>query len=158
MYFMIALRAVAPAHAMSAALEAASSRATLAVVRRQMVLSSRGTGWAPRHAAADGVFDYTHPALQPQAWTVSVSTVGGALMVSRALFIYISPRRGKRDEPAPAFTFSTAVHPGLRPGGAQQLRALGCDDDRLTIVNYGFPIASLRCSRHLVPAVRIGGP
>src|SRR3954471_22414934 len=35
-------------------------------------------------------FDYTHPDLQPQAWTVTVSTIGGLLLViSALLFVFI---------------------------------------------------------------------
>ena len=38
-------------------------------------------------------YDYTHPALQPQAWTVTASAIGGAiLVVSAFLFVYILAR------------------------------------------------------------------
>src|SRR5262249_20623526 len=52
-------------------------------------------------------FDFTHPALQPQAWTVTVSTIGGAmLVVSAAVFLYILAT-ARRGEVAPEpFTFS----------------------------------------------------
>ena len=106
-------------------------------------------------------FDYTHPDLQPQAWTVTVSTIGGLLMVlSALLFIVILLRARNRDvSPAP-FTFSAAVHPGART--PVLLNGFGlwvAMMIALTVVNYGFPIAQLAMLKDTsVPAVRIGSP
>src|SRR4051812_9486712 len=56
-------------------------------------------------------FDYTHPDLQPQAWTVSVSTIGGlALVISALLFVYLLATARRREVVPAPFTFSTAVH------------------------------------------------
>jgi cytochrome c oxidase subunit 1 len=105
-------------------------------------------------------FDYTHPAIQPQAWTVTASTVGGALLVISAfLFLYILARaRRGASEPAP-FTFSVALHPGARVPAALNGFALWVGMMiALTVVNYGFPIAQLASLPDTsVPAVRIGG-
>ncbi|HET9576812.1 MAG TPA: cbb3-type cytochrome c oxidase subunit I [Usitatibacter sp.] len=104
-------------------------------------------------------FDYANPALQPQAWTVSVSTVGGAILVASAfLFVYIlaAARRG-RFEPAP-FAFSVPAHPPGRIPAVLNGFALWVGMMiALTVVNYGFPIAQLALSREgSVPAVRMG--
>src|SRR6188768_3718129 len=62
-------------------------------------------------------FDYTHPDIHPQAWTVIVSTLGGlVLVVSALIFVYVpaSAHRRGRAEPA-AFTFSREAHPTRTP-------------------------------------------
>jgi cytochrome c oxidase subunit 1 len=105
-------------------------------------------------------FDYTHPDIQAQAWTVTVSTIGGfVLMVSGLLFIYIlaAARKGAA-EPAP-FTFSAPAHPGERTPLALNGFAIWVTMMiALTVVNYGFPIAQLATLKETsVPAVRIGG-
>jgi cytochrome c oxidase subunit 1 len=105
-------------------------------------------------------FDYTHPDLQAQAWTVTVSTIGGfVVMVSGLLFIYILAvaRKGAAD-PAP-FTFSASAHPVERTPLALNGFAIWVTMMiALTVVNYGFPIAQLAMLKETsVPAVRIGG-
>ena len=105
-------------------------------------------------------FDYTHPDLQAQAWTVTVSTIGGfVLVVSGLLFIYIlAVARKGAAEPAP-FTFSAPAHPGERTPLALNGFAIWVTMMiALTVVNYGFPIAQLATLKETsVPAVRIGG-
>lgn len=104
-------------------------------------------------------YDYTHPALQPQAWTVIASTIGGfILLISALLFVYILARaRRNATTPAP-FTFSIAVHPhastpaALNTFGLWVALMIG-----LTLVNYGFPIVQLAMLEGTsVPAVPIG--
>jgi cytochrome c oxidase subunit I len=92
-------------------------------------------------------YDYTNPALQPQAWTVVASTFGGLLLVvSAALFVFVLARaRARRDraEPAP-FAFSVAVHPGApTPLALNGLGLWVAMMIALTVVNYGYPIAQL---------------
>jgi cytochrome c oxidase subunit 1 len=104
-------------------------------------------------------YDYTHPALHPQAWTVVVSTLGGLLLVvSALLFIYILAR-AKRNigEPA-AYTFSLPVHMPVRVPPVLNGYALWVAMMiALTVVNYGFPIAQLAVLADTsVPAIRIG--
>jgi cytochrome c oxidase subunit I len=106
-------------------------------------------------------YDYSHPALQSQAWTVTASTVGGLLLVvSAALFLFVLAR-ARRNAAAPEpFTFSLAAHPNervpvaLNGFGLWVAMMIG-----LTIVNYGYPIAQLAVLKNTsVPAVAIGGP
>ncbi|MCV4784761.1 hypothetical protein OFM36_35555, partial [Escherichia coli] len=61
-------------------------------------------------------YDYTHPDIQPQAWTVIASTLGGLLLViSACLLVYILARahRQPREAPPP-YSFSVEAHPGAR--------------------------------------------
>ena len=104
-------------------------------------------------------YDFTHPDLAPQAWTVTASTLGGLLLViSAGLLIFIlATARKTRTEPPP-FTFSATVHdsghtPALLNGFALWVvMMIG-----LTVVNYGFPIAQLATLEHAsVPVVPIG--
>jgi len=104
-------------------------------------------------------FDYRDPALQPQAWTVTVSTFGGLILVASALlFVAILARAHfKRAEPA-EFTFGVAAHPGLRPPFALNGFALWIAMMiGLTVVNYGYPIVQLALIKEAsVPIVPIG--
>ena len=99
-------------------------------------------------------FDYSHPALQPQAWGVTMSVVGGLILViSALLFVYILAKahRGAVVEPE-AYRFSTAVHESshvpaaLNSFGLWLALMIG-----LTVVNYGFPIVQLA----LTPAASV---
>jgi cytochrome c oxidase subunit 1 len=104
-------------------------------------------------------FDYSVPALQPQAWTVTVSTVGGALLVvSAAIFIAILVKARPGFETPRTFTFSRAAHPGAQIPAALNGFALWVGMMiALTVVNYGFPIAQLAAVKETsVPAVRMG--
>ena len=106
-------------------------------------------------------YDYSHPALHSQAWTVTASTLGGLLLVvSAVLFLFVLARaRSNAATPAP-FTFSLAAHPNemtpvaLNGFGLWVAMMIG-----LTLVNYGYPIAQLAVLKNTsVPAVLIGGP
>jgi cytochrome c oxidase subunit I len=104
-------------------------------------------------------FDYTHPALQPQALSVTISAAGGLLLVlSGALFIYILARARPRAHLAFApYRFSRAVHevsvPAVLNGFALWVGLM----IGLTLVNYGFPIAQLAMLPGTsVPAVPVG--
>jgi cytochrome c oxidase subunit 1 len=106
-------------------------------------------------------YDYTHPALAPDAWTVIASVLGGALLViSGLLFIFILVRslRGEQVTPEP-YRFSEALHespvvPPALNGFAVWVGLMLA----LTLVNYGFPIWQLRqIPTTSVPAVYVGG-
>ena len=104
-------------------------------------------------------FDYSHPAIQPQAWTVVASTVGGfVLLVSAFLFVYILASARRADKPAEPFTFSVAVHasstvPRALNGFAIWVALMVS----LTVVNYGFPIAQLAMLKDAsVPVIPVG--
>jgi len=105
-------------------------------------------------------FDYTHPALQPQAWTVIASTIGGFLLVlSTFLFLFILARAGHSTAVPAPFTFSVAVHPHARTPAALNTFGLWVAlMIGLTLINYGFPIAQLALLEGTsVPAIPIGG-
>jgi len=104
-------------------------------------------------------YDYTHPALHPQAWTVTVSTFGGLLLVGSAVLLVYILATARKTSTAPApFTFSIAVHPSahtptLLNGFALWVAMM----IGLTIVNYGFPIAELASlTEARVPVIPIG--
>ncbi|MEO8740921.1 MAG: cbb3-type cytochrome c oxidase subunit I [Casimicrobiaceae bacterium] len=106
-------------------------------------------------------YDYSHPALHPQAWTVTASTIGGLmLVVSAFLLVFILARASaRRNERTPdAYTFSLPVHPGGHTPVA--LNGLGlwvAMMIALTVVNYGYPIAQLALLKEAsVPVIPIG--
>jgi cytochrome c oxidase subunit 1 len=105
-------------------------------------------------------YDYTHPDLESQAWSVILSTLGGlVLVVSALLFIFIlASAARRRSEPAP-FTFSLPVHMPVRaPAALNSFTLWVTMMIALTVVNYGFPIAQLaQLKETSVPAVRVGG-
>jgi cytochrome c oxidase subunit I len=108
-------------------------------------------------------FDYSHPQIAPEAWTVWVAAIGGLLvLISGLLFVYIlaaSLWRGRIAEEIPAYRFSDALHAAVAPPRA--LNGLGVWFAlmiALTLVNYGFPIWQLaRIAKSNVPAVYVGG-
>jgi cytochrome c oxidase subunit 1 len=104
-------------------------------------------------------YDYTHVDLQPQAWTVVMSAIGGALLVVSALiFIYILAT-ARKPGPQPAlYTFSMPVHGPVRaPAALNSFGIWVALMIALTVVNYGFPIWQLATLEGTsVPAVRIG--
>jgi cytochrome c oxidase subunit I len=104
-------------------------------------------------------FDYSNPQLRDQAWTVTASTIGGALLVVSAfLLVFILLRARRRDAAPQPFTFSRAVHEGaavppLLNGFALWVGMMIA----LTLVNYAFPIAQLATLPETsVPAVHMG--
>jgi cytochrome c oxidase subunit 1 len=106
-------------------------------------------------------YDYSAPALQPQAWTVTASTLGGVLLViSAALFVYILARARRGLAVPGPYTFSAMAHPGERTPAALNTFGLWVAMMiGLTIVNYGYPIAQLAVLKETsVPAIPIGGP
>lgn len=104
-------------------------------------------------------YDYSHPALQPQAWTVIVSTLGGLLLVISAfLFVFILARpRAKVVKPA-AYTFSHAVHaPVHTPVALNTFGLWVAMMVALTLVNYGWPIAQMAMLEDAyVPVIPVG--
>lgn len=111
---------------------------------------------APRRMA---YYDYTNPALSAQAITVTISTIGGLLLViSAAIFIYILIFTKVMNFPVKAYSFSLAVHPGERT--PRVLNGLGlwvAMMIALTVVNYGYPIYQLaRTQQAYVPIIPIG--
>jgi cytochrome c oxidase subunit 1 len=105
-------------------------------------------------------YDYSHPDIQPQAWTVTMSTLGGfLLLVSGILLVYILATAKRRaGTPVAAFSFSRSAHRGgttpvaLNGFGLWVAMMIG-----LTVVNYGYPIAQLALLKEAsVPVIPIG--
>ncbi len=107
-------------------------------------------------------YDYTDPQIAAQAIWVTMSTIGGLILVISAILFFVilyRTQRGPRVATA-EYRFSTAVHEpktlpiALNSFGLWLALMIG-----LTIANYGYPIAQLMTlSQTSVPAVPIGGP
>ena len=111
---------------------------------------------APRRMA---YYDYTHPALQSQAITVTLSTIGGLILVlSAALFMYILASARAAAAPVPAYAFSRPVHPHAKtPAVLNEFRLWIAMMIALTVVNYGYPIVQLALTpQAYVPVIPIG--
>jgi cytochrome c oxidase subunit 1 len=105
-------------------------------------------------------YDYTDPVIAAQAASVTMSVIGGAiLVVSGGLFLIVLARgqMAPRTEPG-LYRFSVAAHPPRTVPAA--LNGFGLWLGlmiALTIVNYGFPIAYLLATPgNAVPAVMVG--
>ena len=105
-------------------------------------------------------YDFTNPALAPQAIPVILSVIGALiLLASGILFLFVLARAQVQPatESGP-YRFSEAVHPpvavpaALNSYGIWVALMIG-----LTLTNYGYPIAAL-LARHdtSVPAVYVG--
>lgn len=111
---------------------------------------------APRRMA---YYDYTHPALQAQAITVTMSAIGGLLLViSAALFLYILASARRQTGAEPSFSFSVAVHPHAKtPAVLNGFGLWVAMMVALTVVNYGYPIVQLALTpQAYVPVIPIG--
>ena len=105
-------------------------------------------------------FDFTDPALAPEALSVTLSTVGGLILVaSGGLFLVILIRSQFAPyAEAGRYRFSAAVHPPTSVPVALNGFALWIAlMIGLTAVNYGVPIAQLMALKNTsVPAVYVG--
>lgn len=105
-------------------------------------------------------FDYTDPAIAPDAIPVIMSAFGGFLLVASAgvffAILYKSQRSPLCD--AGPYRFSVAVHPPTKVPVALNGHALWIAlMIGLTVTNYGFPIAQLAVrSDTSVPAYYVG--
>jgi cytochrome c oxidase subunit 1 len=105
-------------------------------------------------------FDFTNPALAPEALFVTISVIGGFILLASGwlfLVILVRAQMGQRIDPAP-YRFSVAVHPPLTVPAALNGYALWLAlMIGLTVTNYGFPIAALAFRQDTaVPAVYVG--
>ncbi|WP_199902473.1 b(o/a)3-type cytochrome-c oxidase subunit 1 [Azospirillum sp. B4] len=105
-------------------------------------------------------YDYTDPALAPQANWVIMSVIGGAILVlSGILFLAVLIRghRAPQIDPGP-YRFSVAVHQPRRVPVALNSYGLWLSlMVGLTLVNYGFPILHLLTTPGTdVPAITVG--
>jgi cytochrome c oxidase subunit 1 len=105
-------------------------------------------------------FDFTDPAISPQALSVTLSAIGGfILLISGLLFLFILAQAHRRPAAdAGPYRFSVAVHPPTTVPVALNTYALWVAlMIGLTITNYGYPIAVLAArSDTSVPAVYVG--
>jgi cytochrome c oxidase subunit 1 len=104
-------------------------------------------------------YDYSDPGLAPQATWVSVSAIGGFVLVfSALLFVGLLLASQRRPlAPIPPLTFSLALHPprslptSLNSFGVWMLLVVA-----LTVTNYGYPVVqSLLLPNTGVPAYRL---
>jgi cytochrome c oxidase subunit 1 len=105
-------------------------------------------------------FDYTNPALAPEALQVEISVIGAViLLISGALFltILIRGQRAPKQDAGP-YRFSLALHPPTSLPVVLNSHGLWIAlMIVLTITNYGFPILNLVArSDTSVPAVYVG--
>jgi cytochrome c oxidase subunit 1 len=105
-------------------------------------------------------YDYTDPAIAPQAMSVVASVFGGAILViSGALFIAVLARGhlAGRVEPG-EYRFSIAAHePRTMPAALNGLGLWVGLMLVLTVVNYGFPIVNLLTLPNAsVPVIPVG--
>jgi cytochrome c oxidase subunit 1 len=105
-------------------------------------------------------FDFSNPALAPEALSVSISVIGAViLLVSGVLFLVILARGQMAPQwEAGAYRFSLALHPPITVPVALNSHGLWIAlMIALTITNYGFPIANLTLRQDTsVPAVYVG--
>jgi len=103
-------------------------------------------------------FDYSHPAIHPQAWGVAVSAFGGVLLVaSGLLFVAILFLAQRARGEAPPFTFSLPLHAARVPSILNGFALWVALMIGLTLVNYGFPIWQLATLEGTsVPVVPVG--
>ena len=106
-------------------------------------------------------YDYTHPDIQPQAWGVVASVIGGAILVASAfLFIWILARSHRAPKVTPVrYRFAAAVHEPVHvPVALNGFTLWVALMIGLTVTNYGVPIYQLVMNpMSSVPAVPIGG-
>jgi len=111
----------------------------------------------PRRMAS---YDYTNPAIAPEAFSVSISVFGGLLLlISASLFFAVLIRGHRAAQTAPGeYRFSVAVHEPVRVPVALNGFALWLTlMIALTAINYGYPIVQLLALKgNAVSAVYVG--
>jgi cytochrome c oxidase subunit 1 len=106
-------------------------------------------------------YDYANPAVSPQAFSVTMSVVGGLILVVSTVLFFVVLVRGQM---APKLTlepyrFAVAVHqPARLPIALNSFGLWIALMVGLTLVNYGYPIAQLAVLKQTsVPVVYVGG-
>jgi cytochrome c oxidase subunit I len=105
-------------------------------------------------------FDFSNPALQPEAMWVTVSAIGALILVASGILVFVVLIRGSmasKGEVEP-YRFAQAVHPPVRVPAALNGYALWVTlMILLTITNYGFPVLKLVARTGTsVPAIYVG--
>jgi cytochrome c oxidase subunit I len=105
-------------------------------------------------------FDYTNPALSPEALPVMLSAIGGfILLASGLLFLFILARAYRTSGvDAGPYRFSRPIHPVRSVPLALNSHAIWLAlMIALTLTNYGYPIAALVARQDTsVPAIYVG--
>jgi cytochrome c oxidase subunit I len=105
-------------------------------------------------------FDFTDPAISPQAFSVTLSAIGGFILLASGVLFLVILARGMRTPTADAgpYRFSLAVHqPATVPVALNSHALWVALMIGLTVTNYGYPIAVLAFrSDSSVPAVYVG--
>lgn len=105
-------------------------------------------------------FDYSDPAIAPQAVSVTITFLGGLLLVASGILFIIILARGHFASriKLPEFLFSMPVHQPSRVPIALNSFALWLAlMVGLTLTNYGYPIAKLMAMEETsVPAIPVG--
>ncbi len=105
-------------------------------------------------------FDYSNPAITPEAVSVIISVIGGAILVLSAVLFFIVLIRGHLGTKVVLgeYRFSSPIHEvkslpvALNSFGLWVALMIG-----LTVANYAFPIANLMAlPQTSVPAIRVG--
>jgi cytochrome c oxidase subunit 1 len=90
-------------------------------------------------------FDFSNPALAPQAVWVALSAVGGFVLVFSALLligVLLASQRGPVAKVVPPLTFSVALQPPRSlPASLNGFRVWVLLVLALTVANYGYPLA-----------------
>ena len=105
-------------------------------------------------------YDYSNPALAPEALSVILSAFGGLILLAAGwlfVFILFGGHRG-RVTAVGEYRFSTALHPPVAlPAALNGFVLWLALMIGLTVTNYGFPIAALLTRTGVaVPAVYVG--
>ncbi|MGF6756700.1 b(o/a)3-type cytochrome-c oxidase subunit 1 [Paraburkholderia sp. GAS334] len=106
-------------------------------------------------------YDYTNPEIAAQAIWVTMSAIGGLILVISAILFFVilyQTQRGPRVAP-PEYRFARAVHEPVRlPVALNSFGLWLALMIGLTVANYGYPIGQLLSQPQTsVPAVPIGG-
>jgi cytochrome c oxidase subunit I len=105
-------------------------------------------------------YDYSDPAISPQAFSVTLSVIGAfVLLISGLLFLYIlATARRQPAADAGAYRFSVPVHPvHTVPLALNSFAIWVALMIALTVTNYAYPILTLAArSDTSVPAVYVG--
>jgi cytochrome c oxidase subunit 1 len=105
-------------------------------------------------------YDYTNPAIAPEAFPVELSVIGAfILLISGLLFLFILATAHREPaKEAGAYCFSVPVHPVRSVPAALNSYAIWVAlMIGLTITNYGYPILTLAARQDTsVPAVYVG--
>ena len=105
-------------------------------------------------------FDYSDPAIAPEAFSVVLSVIGGAILVVSAILFFIVLIRGHLSaKVTPAvYRFSSPIHEVKSvPVALNSISLWVALMIGLTVANYGYPIAQLvGLPETSVPAIRTG--